>query len=116
MFNHITTVAKRKANIPGWEPFKYQAIDEGTLVEGAVPIGKYARGPLKGHFKWDRKAPTKIVLVTMQEQKDEERRYEKETGKCYACYGEGRELKRWSKKEGYEYRPCRRCNGTGAKP
>lgn len=39
--------------------------------------------------------------------------YERETGNCSGCFGKGQTLKRWSKVDGLEMQPCKKCSGTG---
>jgi hypothetical protein len=56
---------------------------------------------------------TKKSVVTRSEEVQEFERYEKTTGKCGLCGGDGLEWYGWSSADGNRFRECHKCNGTG---
>lgn len=113
--DHIDTVACRKMNhLPGWEPYAWETIGtDGIKVTGGIPR-ILTRGNRKGQKKWDGKGD--IVIVVKYEIDAEESRYETETGKCHNCMGTGDVVAGVSVETGTRYKPCNRCNGSGASP
>lgn len=108
-WGHLGEVAIRKARrrMPGWTPFKWQRIgDDAHLFRGGVEtVGK------NGKPKWPK--PHGEVVVTNDECRAEEERYEREHGRCRTCFGTGQEWIGWSVHDGDKHRSCRRCNATG---
>ena len=90
----------------GWNPQAAKVYRVGIGI--ARPI---TRGPRKGQPTWD--GPRREDWIPESDLEAEARTYERETGNCCSCLGDGKELVRWSVDEGSEYRPCRDCNGTG---
>jgi hypothetical protein len=111
LIDHIEAVAKRKMDTPGWEPYAWEAIGtDGTMVTGSIPR-LLKSGPRKGEKTWDGKGDK--VVVVKSEILAEMARYEKETGKCCQCMGQGKVAAGWSSATGPRYRPCLICKGTG---
>lgn len=105
-FGHTGAVAIRKANVPGWTPFKWQAIGKDLLVTGGIE----ARFK-NGRPKWLK--PSVQVVVTQAELRAQESRYEREHARCAVCFGTGQDWVGWSAKDGNRYEPCRACKATG---
>ncbi len=111
-------VAKRKVGDPKWEWFSSERIGDGDfLMEGGEPR-TISKGPRKGHRTWKHLAPheKKKVVVTQAEIQQAEADYERDTGKCNVCGGSGQEWRGWSRDNGDRFRPCLRCDATGAAP
>ena len=69
------------------------------------------RGPNKGRKRWD--GPREELWLSGAEVEARAEQYERETGNCRECMGDGKTLARWSATEGTTYRECSRCKGTG---
>ncbi len=96
-----------------WRPSSYQALDDGSILIVGSMTRAITRGPNKGHPVWDKKSHTTCTL-TQADIKEEERIYEKETGKCHACEKGYRVASVGI--DGTLYRKCKRCNATGEAP
>lgn len=105
----INEIAKRKANVNGWMPCRWELIDNVTIVTGGVPIGKRR----DGRPKWGPEKSLTRVAVTDEEVREDESRYEAATGNCADCGGSGKEIAAISVAHGVSYRNCGRCNGAG---
>lgn len=111
MIEHVEAVAKKKMNIPGWEPYAWELIGtDGMLVTGGIPR-LLKSGPRKGEKTWDGKGSQ--VVVVKAEIDQEVLRYELETGKCAECMGEGKRPAGWSEETGPRFKPCEKCAGSG---
>lgn len=110
---HAETVARRKCHAPeGFEVFKWEAIgSDAVSLTGGIPR-IITRGPRKGKKTWNKCIVT-TEIVTKSEADAEQDKYEKETGRCGECMGEGKLLSGWSRDSGYTYRECSRCKGSG---
>lgn len=114
MIEHVDAVAKRKMDIPGWEPYAWERIGtDGMLVTGGIPR-LLKNGPRKGEKTWSGNGDR--VVVVRAEIDQEMERYEQETGKCRDCMGEGKRPVGWSEETGPRFKQCERCTGTGCKP
>jgi len=118
--DHAETVARRKLpDMPAdWRPYKFEAVGEfpnaSTLMTFAACRMKTLRsGPNKGKERREWYGPSRQAIVTPEERDAEQRRYEKETGRCGSCDGTREEWAGWSVMEGNRYRPCTRCGATG---
>lgn len=108
--NFIDVVAKRKAKTEGWLPCIYEFIgDDAFLIFGGVPIGNRKNG----RPKWGPRKSLDRVIVTNYEIEFEEKSYERDTGKCSKCLGEGKTVASISVNQPTTYRPCSKCGGTG---
>lgn len=119
--DHITAIARRMLGItsPTWGIFQYEAIDRtgtnrglGFMVTGSE-TGVFKSGPRKGKRRFIGARSQCVILPFMQ--REQEARFEAETGECHACMGEGKVPHGWGP-DGTHYRPCPRCNATGKKP
>ena len=108
----LTMIARRKLNLPdtytncGWT----RVDPDGLLVRMKEEYIKTA-GKNKGKRGW--RGEERTCFVTYAEEKHERASWEKETGKCSNCGGDGQELAGWSAATGTRYKQCRRCNGSG---
>ncbi len=108
----LTTIARRKLQLPdtytccGWT----RVDPDGLLVRMKEECIKSA-GKNKGKPGW--RGEEQTCFVTYAEEKAECAAWEKETGKCSNCGGDGQELDGWSAATGTRHKQCRRCNGSG---
>lgn len=106
--NFYELAARQKLGKPQeWVLYAFESIGPDILVTGLIPVShrKDRRPVFKG--KGER------VMLTHTEVDAAERQHEAETGKCAKCSGHGREFKGWRHIDGYSYRECRSCHGTG---
>lgn len=88
-----------------------------VLVRGAVCAVFYQRGPRAGHKNWTKrdKATDVEIVIGRVEYDERTMRWERETGMCKDCGGDGQEL--WSVgREGTKTKPCQRCGASGRAP
>lgn len=113
--NHMASAARRKLKITSlmWKPSSYQALDDGTILIVGSMTRLITRGRNKGRPVWDSTSHTTCTL-TQVDLREEERIYEKETGKCHAC-DLGHQVASIGI-EGIVHKPCKRCNATGIAP
>lgn len=107
----IELVALRKTGKgEGWAWCSSERVGDDFLVE-VCQHRPLKSGPRKGRrtFFGERIK----CIVTHEEVRAEELRYERETGKCYRCNGCGMECYGHSEANGYMVRNCVRCNATG---
>lgn len=83
-------------------------------MKGGVPVDELSRGPNKGSPKWPEQLD--VIWVRMSDVDRVKHDWEQETGKCYACDGEGEEVASYSVDNGRTMRKCSRCNGSGKPP
>lgn len=114
--NHLETVALRKIGspLPEGVGFCYWEHKHGTDLN-VVKTSRWRiskRGPSKGQRIYY--GPfINVVYVVDSEIKAEIARFERETGKCHKCGGDGLEWSGWSHDKGTEWRPCGTCEATG---
>lgn len=109
--HHMDAVAIHKSGVEGWEPFRYQAAGEDSVITGGVPR-LLLRGPRKNKRTWDGCKESSVV-VTRAEIDAEAARYTTETGNCAHCYGDGKVFQSWDHIDGTTYRECKTCKGSG---
>ena len=85
-----------------------------TRVSFGLVVGKFTRGPRKGHAKW---APGCRVTVDVDKgaDKTEMLAFEAESGLCGVCV-DGVETAGWDHIKGSLTRPCKRCGASGKAP
>lgn len=109
---------ERLALNDSWQLLSWRRLDPNGIL---VTIGKaraITKGKKKGSNTWtDTKgnplSERKEVFLTYGEIKEREERWEKDTGKCIECGGDGQAWIGWSLAEGNRYATCRKCNGKG---
>ena len=115
----ITLAARRKKSLPqDYSVSRWQRIDEdGYLVE----ISKtriLTKGARKGRLTWrdtkgKRLSEVVETLITFDDIKREKDIFEKETGRCRECFGNGMRIVGWSVIDGNRTEKCKYCEGTG---
>lgn len=115
----LDIIIKRKLKLDDqWKITSWQRVDPDGFL---VAIGKYRkimRGKRKGQDTWtDTKgsplSERKQSFITLSEIEQEEKNWEKATGKCSQCGGDGQQLVGFSVVDGSIYDTCRKCNGSG---
>lgn len=105
--DHILALARRKLNRPtavmaSWEALGPYDKPYGLQVELAdEPV------------EWSNRT---VVLIDIREEDEEKARFERETGKCHRCGGDGQDWAGWNRDTGTRWRPCKRCGATGTAP
>jgi len=113
----ISLTAQRLHGMPnGWRWAKvnsHNKPEDYILVEGGV-LTVWKRGPRKGTPRW----PVKLDSIWMRrgEINQVSDEWERETGQCHRCGGDGQESVGWNKETGRKLRECRRCKGSGKSP
>jgi len=111
-FRHYGDAGKDKLRAdPSFDFFKFEVIEDGMLLEGSL-TKIITKGKNKGDVKYLPEGCRK-TFITRDETVAWCEKYEKETGNCAQCFGKSKVMKSWSAKDGTEYRPCRKCGGTG---
>lgn len=112
--------AREKLGMPDtWQWFRLEAKGENfTVITGAICTEVYLRGKRKGRTNWAKRDKETELPVTIS--RDEHKAWllawEKRTGECHQCSGNGQQWTGWSRDEGNKFRPCTRCDSTGAAP
>lgn len=104
----------------GWHWYSLRSIGEsrehgGVLIKGAVCMTTFVRGKRKGENNWskrDRKTEREL-FATFAQLEMCRAQWERDTGKCGVCGGDGQELAGVSASQS-TYRPCKACKATGA--
>jgi DnaJ-class molecular chaperone len=114
--NDIMRFAESKSAIDGWQAYRWEQMKGGYLVKGCVPDGVYRSGRRKGRprFKNPVKGTELSIVVSDADMKTEAEIYEETTGNCWDCKGKGEVFQSWHHIDGTKYKPCQRCNATGA--
>jgi hypothetical protein len=109
-------IARVKANNydPDFDIGSMEAIANNDTLLKCYKTQPITKGKNKGQKKYVGTAT--IVVISQDEIKAEEARYERMTGNCQRCFGNKQIAKSWSKDEGTVYRDCPRCKGTGLRP
>jgi hypothetical protein len=107
-------VARKKLNQPPeWKSCIWERIGpDAQKIEGGIPTIR-TRGKYKGRPKWGKRSEFVACIVTDEEVRQEEQRYETETGNCCKCQGSGQVVWSISVTDGTKYRECKPCKGTG---
>jgi hypothetical protein len=93
-----------------WSCCGWKRIASGFLLNfGQERI--ITKGKRKGQRTW--KGEQQQAFVTDAEIKKAEGEWEKQTGKCHVCGGDGQESFGWNAKTGTTYDTCTRCGGAG---
>jgi len=105
---HENAVARRKLGVPAeWTIYSLEILDDGNyLAKGAIEGTTVA-----GKKKW--MGREKVATIAPAELREERMRYERTTGKCHYCLGEGKVAAKWERDVGTTYATCKRCLGTG---
>ena len=112
-FKHYGEAGKAKLKTKhDFDFFKFETIESGVMLLEGCKFKIISRGKNKGDIKWLHEDKQKAV-ITYQEVGKWCKKYEKETGKCSNCSGEGKIMKSWSAKDVTKHKPCEKCNGTG---
>lgn len=110
---------------PDWHLFSWECFPksgrEPTLyvqVRGAVCKVTFQRGRRKGQMNWGRreKSTERTVILPVADHEKFCEEWEKRTGLCRNCTGEGKVFASWNHITGTKYRPCARCRETGKAP
>lgn len=107
---HGESVAFRKIDSPeGYTMFSWEILfDESVLYRFAFETTKEGQD----QRTWD-ESRERAVCVTKQEIVAEYHAYEKRTGNCGNCMGEGKVFASWSASDGTKYKTCDKCGGSG---
>lgn len=107
-------VARRKLYpLPeSWKVSEWERIGPDAVRYKGGITRPFAKGPRKGQPHWFTKEYQECVVLK-SEMEAEKISFEKETGKCWLCGGDGQEWRGWNRETGEKFETCRRCNGTG---
>jgi hypothetical protein len=115
----MSLAARRKASLPDdYFVSSWEMIDKETYLISISKTKRLTRGKRKGQLVWrdnKKKMFSEAVrtIITLDDYNRERSLYEKETGKCYGCSGNGMEFAGVSVDEGERVKLCRRCGGNG---
>jgi len=104
---------------PDWRAFKFETHDTYYSLTGAVCTEKYKSGKRKGKPNWSKrdKSTEATYTVSMSDYESWVKAWEKLTGLCSRCIGEGKTVNKISKQPDgtflSEYKDCPKCNGSG---
>ena len=121
-FDFYREHAASKHKLPdGWEIYKWEVVNYGTPAEalgvtGAVCTAVFSKGPRKGSRNWAKmdRATVMSIRFTDREHATFLLLWEKSTGTCSKCSGNGTVLVSWSAANGSVYGECPKCSGTGS--
>jgi hypothetical protein len=105
--------------IPRWRWYAIRAVAPDTrIIQGAVCDAVFTRGPRQGSPNWSKRDPSteREIALTGLQIRQFEMQWERKSGKCSVCLGTGKRWCGWSVDNGNRFRPCDRCNETGAAP
>lgn len=109
--------AKEKAHLPAnWRIYKWECFPKGgdetiyVAVTGAV-CEHFKAGERKNERNWKLrdKNTERTVNLPCGEHEAWKLEWEKRTGKCSRCTGDGEVLESWSVANGVKNRPCPKC-------
>ena len=107
---------REKHGIPeNWKAFQFECLGNPTSIlrmkGGVAPPKKTGKNKGRPNYaKAERVVEDYITFASIEEWGEN---YEKTTGICNECMGEGKVMQSWHYINGTTYRPCTRCNGTG---
>lgn len=91
-----------------WEVYAWDVVGPDCVkVTGGVP----SRITKSGRRQWKGKGES--VVVSDANMCEALLVWERSTGSCSTCGGDGREYTGWSRDRGFRYVTCRRCGGDG---
>ena len=113
--------ARAKAGMgEDWFPYSYKVMPgHPQPMEFAEIIGAVAplktRGKNKGAHNWSQLDPAtkRTVYITVAENEAFVKEWEKKTGLCANCKGDGQEWCGWGRDTGNRFRTCEKCKGEG---
>jgi hypothetical protein len=105
--DHLLSIARRKLNRPDAVTMSWECIPFDGPTEGVRIV------VVDDNINWRN---PETVLVDARDEAEEKARFERETGKCHICGGDGQEWRGWDRETGHRWRACKRCSGTGAVP
>ena len=105
-------VVRLRISRPTWEMASIQALKDGFRLMGAVPTGVYMTGLQKGAPILPPKKWMDVHYVTNEEIERRKRKYEKTTGRCSECFGNG-DYQVAIGIDGPKYAKCKKCDGKG---
>lgn len=105
--DHLLSVARRKLGRPtavtrAWECIPFDGPTIGVCLTLADDAESFPN--------------REDVLIDKREEDEEKARFERETGKCHRCGGDGQDWAGWNHGTGHRWRPCKRCGASGAAP
>lgn len=108
---------------PEWKLTTYQSLPmdsrESTHFQltGSIPSKVlFKSGPNKGKPNWKFSTDKETVIFSRDDHRAWEDAWEKRTGSCRDCGGDGQALSGYSSATGDRYRPCTRCARGKASP
>lgn len=110
---------RKKHNLPAdfhfsrWEWLKSGTDYTTMLLSGGV-CPPLLSGPRKGKPNYKKMTGELNFYLTVAEIEAADLAWETETGNCSHCHGSGKSVFRVAK-ESNEFKPCKKCDGTGRK-
>lgn len=105
---------------PDWKAYRWEVLPHDGkpfyfAVTGAVTHVLYKTGICKGRPNVNKSEPGthRTANIQFAEHVKWLLNWERRTGKCRTCFGEGRLVARVSTSAPTEYRPCPHCEATG---
>ncbi len=96
-----------------WGIVEWQRCGKDAIIYRGAEYTFFSKGPRKGKKKWGKKRPEWECVITSFEIEQKELEFEKETGKCKRCGGDGQMWVGWKIGEGNKFKTCKRCLGSG---
>lgn len=115
-------LARKKLSLDeSWQLDYFKFIESDSYLLGMRKTRLLTRGKRKGERVWkDAKgrylSEERQTVVTKREIERAEESFEKKTGCCHRCGGDGQDLVGVSVERGRYYGTCKRCSGTGKPP
>lgn len=114
----------RERGVPdGWQWYRLEVADtkaprhqSASLVTGAVCTERFKSGKRKGDLNWAKrdKRTERTLVITFADFDAYMAAWERKTGVCIKCDGNGTRSVGWSSTEGHTLVHCSACDGTGA--
>jgi hypothetical protein len=105
-----------------WTPYLWEMLPHGKpkfmQITGGIFRHKIKSGPRKGEVNYGKPEPGTLdsVVITLRERDEWYAAWERRTGMCNECAGDGKVTASFGVKNGERYctyRECSRCSGTG---